>query len=1305
MDWKTLFTREILKRGLAYYRQGKVQSLKEQEDGYSARVKGSRIYKVAIQASGNVVFDTDCSCPYSQEGHYCKHEAAALYLLEKKLGGITLYDEEEMLRQGETASDETPAGSTMRRREHKPEAPGQPLKGGEWIQYDILPDLKELNSLQKEMQKEHLRDKEDLRDSGIWADYRYFQPKNFRKGLNISPELLKKAKKLIRDKKMKPLRIETGYLNDWDRNDLVGVAYSGTPGVYSSDCRMVFDKQRILESNCNDWECYSAKSADTMSYLNRTLCEHEVALILMTEEYLAKNDVGDSTDREASRFLNLLQGQLPDASEPDGVINDGPVSLEPVLEIVDGSRFFASFRVGTSRLYKIKKLQEFTENVRKNQPMNFGKKTTIQLGKQYFSEQALVWWEFIENFLEDEEIREENVQYLKRTRYYTEEYQIEADIPLYGAWLDRFFENMGNRPVEAVLRDYFNFDKHKGTLTARDGKLPLELTVRPEYEEQSPAPAGARTGDRKKGDLDGVRVTGEIKPVVAGRTADYYLEEPFLYRVESGAARQLEPLLNSSQDGKIDFLIGRKRLPEFYEKILPWMRDSFSLKEENIEEIVPWLPPQPEFYTYLDANKEILICRPEVIYGGQLCPLPSLLRRPGTTVEGYRDLKKEEYYVSVITQTFKSYDPDLQMLYTDLSDDVLYHFLTGGLEPLLQTGEVYMTERFRNISIRRRVPVRMGVSLQSNLLDLSVETDELTEEELLNVLRGYREKKKYIRLKNGDFLTLDENESLEQLSVLLDSLHIPLQEFVAGKMQLPVYRALYLDKMLDQVQDVSFDRNREFKKLIRDFRTVEEADYELPDSLNKLLRQYQAEGYRWMRTLDAYGFGGILADEMGLGKTLQTIAVILACRQEESTNPDPGEETPGMPSIVVCPASLVYNWGEELARFAPELSVLMIAGSKKEREGLIADCRKADVLVTSYDLLKRDIHLYENILFRFAVVDEAQYIKNSKTAAWKAVKLLRSQTRFALTGTPIENRLSELWSIFDFLMPGLLYDYPAFRRELETPIAKNEDEAFSERLKKMVGPFILRRRKAEVLKDLPEKLEEHRYAVMEKKQRRLYDAHVKQMQMQLEEQSDEEFGKNRIQILAQLTRIRQICCDPEMYLEDYDGASAKRELCMELIHSIIEGEHKALIFSQFTSMLELLEQELEAEGIRWYTITGATPKEKRMEMVKAFNEDDTPLFLISLKAGGTGLNLTGADVVIHYDPWWNLAVQNQATDRAHRIGQTKKVMVYKLIVKNTIEERIVEMQERKRKLAEDILSAEAVSSSTLRREELLELLE
>ncbi|MGZ1152953.1 DEAD/DEAH box helicase [Lactobacillus delbrueckii subsp. bulgaricus] len=461
----------------------------------------------------------------------------------------------------------------------------------------------------------------------------------------------------------------------------------------------------------------------------------------------------------------------------------------------------------------------------------------------------------------------------------------------------------------------------------------------------------------------------------------------------------------------------------------------------------------------------------------------------------------------------------------------------------------------------------------------------------------------------------------------------------------------------------------------------------------EMLEEFDQDALEDVKLLAQHGFGGILADEMGLGKTLQVIS-LLASQKDQ-------------PSLIVAPASLVLNWEAEFKKFAPEMKTLVLSGSKKERSGQLADLTDIDVVITSYDLLKRDIANYEPHTFAYEVIDEAQMIKNPRTAAAKSVSVVKAKHRFALTGTPIENRLSELWSIFNFVMPGFLKSYREFKKDFESPIVKEDDQDCLNRLSQMVGPFILRRLKKDVLKDLPDKLEEVRYVGVGKEQRRLYDAEIARLKNKVMAEDDECIKREQIEILAALTRIREICCDPGLLYEDYKGESEKRLACVDLIKSAIDGGHKVLLFSQFTSMLDLLEESLKAEEIGFLRIDGQTPKARRLTLVNVFNHKDSPakVFLISLKAGGTGLNLIGADTVIHYDPWWNVAAQNQATDRAHRIGQEKKVTVYKLIAKDTVEEAILDLQEAKNLLVQGILTAESVSSASLQKEDLLKILD
>ena len=470
---------------------------------------------------------------------------------------------------------------------------------------------------------------------------------------------------------------------------------------------------------------------------------------------------------------------------------------------------------------------------------------------------------------------------------------------------------------------------------------------------------------------------------------------------------------------------------------------------------------------------------------------------------------------------------------------------------------------------------------------------------------------------------------------------------------------------------------------------------EPPKTVENILRGYQKEGFKWLRSVEELGFGGILADDMGLGKTLQIIALLIDAKKSNRL----------AKALIVCPASLVYNWSEEISKFDTEgiLRVSVLVGSKEDRQNVLEDNENSDIYISSYDTLRRDISLYHDMRFSHQIIDEAQFIKNQNTGVAKAVKTVKADVKFALTGTPIENRLSELWSIFDYIMPGFLYSYNSFRTKYENAIVKEGNEISAKLLSKMISPFVLRRLKSEVAMDLPEKIEEIRISKFEKEQQLAYDKELANLKKVLEGDSD--YNSSKMIILSEITRLRQICCDPSLIFDNYNGESAKLETCIDLVKSGIEAGHKILLFSQFTSMFDIIEKRFKEEKISSYTITGSTSKEDRIRLVNEFNEDNTDVFLISLKAGGTGINLVGADIVIHYDPWWNFAAQNQATDRAHRIGQKNNVTVYRLIAKGTIEERIVKLQESKKDLADKVLNfKEGVSLANISKEELLELL-
>ena len=499
--------------------------------------------------------------------------------------------------------------------------------------------------------------------------------------------------------------------------------------------------------------------------------------------------------------------------------------------------------------------------------------------------------------------------------------------------------------------------------------------------------------------------------------------------------------------------------------------------------------------------------------------------------------------------------------------------------------------------------------------------------------------------------------------------------------------------MLARTPALEADRDAAFRRTVERLDTLGKMDFTVPVSLKATLRGYQVDGYQWLGSLEHLGLGGILADDMGLGKTLQMIAHILARVEAGDTKP----------TLVVCPASLVYNWTAELERFAPSLDVCAIVGAKAQRRVQIAGVAEHNVVVTSYDLMRRDIDEYAEQDFARVVLDEAQYIKNPLTQVARAAKRLPASVRFALTGTPIENRLSELWSIFDFLMPGLLGTRESFAKRFESPVEHAEGDSAA-CLQALVSPFVLRRVKEDVVADLPEKIEDTVMAQLTGEQRKLYLANQDRIAQQVQHREASEFKKDKLKVLAELTKLRQICCDPHLHYEDYKAGSAKLDACMELVHGALDGGHRILLFSQFTGMLDIIGKRLAKEDIGFLKLTGASSKESRAKMVAQFQAGEVPVFLISLKAGGVGLNLTAADVVIHYDPWWNVAAQDQATDRAHRIGQQHTVTVYKLIAKDTIEERIMQMQESKRDLVNSVLGGDGISSALFTREDVLALL-
>lgn len=639
-----------------------------------------------------------------------------------------------------------------------------------------------------------------------------------------------------------------------------------------------------------------------------------------------------------------------------------------------------------------------------------------------------------------------------------------------------------------------------------------------------------------------------------------------------------------------------------------------------------------------------------------------------------RDVPGEEEAVLCMQRIFPKTDaPGLCAF--EGKEEQIYELLTEKLPELAKDGEVLVAEKVKKMNVQHPRAIAFGMTKNGTQLLVKADLGGLTQVDLEAAYAAYRQKKKYIRLEDGAFLSGEALRQAAQTAEVAKGLNLTAEELARGA-NIPMNRAMYLDAALKDREEMKLSAEGELEDFIARLNASRDTQAEPPKGLRATLRPYQLTGYHWLRALCDAGFGGILADDMGLGKTLQALALLLA--EKEKGNP--------MRALVVCPSSLQLNWLKEAKKFTPDLTCVAMLGSAAQRKAIVEQADAPDVLIVSYDQLRRDIQSYHGEKFTHILLDEAQHIKNAASQGAKAVKAIDATYRFAMTGTPIENRLSELWSIFDFLMPGYLLSYKKFKERFEIPIVQDNDEDARKNLRLLVAPFILRRMKEDVLTDLPEKVETVMESEMTAEQRRLYLAHAAKIAGELDEGSLT--AQNRIQLLAGLTRLRQFCCDPGLCLEGYAGGSGKLEQCVELVKDAVQADHEILLFSQFTSMLDILKARLEGEGVACFMLKGDTPKEERMELVERFNAGEADVFLISLKAGGTGLNLTGADVVIHYDPWWNTAAQNQATDRAYRIGQTQSVQVYKLIASDTIEERILLLQQEKAALSDAVLTGD-----------------
>lgn len=987
----------------------------------------------------------------------------------------------------------------------------------------------------------------------------------------------------------------------------------------------------------------------------------------------SSSSTGDTSRYTSFDTMQMLETYANSMTIAGPAINNVPVHLSAHIKLMH-DKLYLTFNIGrgSGRDYVLKDIPDLLDNINKNGYFSYGKELSFIHNIAAFDEVSQNIIRFLSDYYKERVARQERSFY-RMGDFSAISGQIRKQLELAGHEIDDFFDNIKDNTFYFAVDDF-----RKGNVYEQPCRVTIEM---PQLEV---ALSGTPNGMYFK--INDITIFESYSSV-------YFIDGSHIHRIRIDDISELMPFIrfNNKRLTDRDRFIGKSDLGVFTTSLLPVLKRYAHITYDNFDPD-EWIPTEPDIKIYLDMPEDnVITCDLQAIYGDKVYHLFE-----DAHSSAGRNITAEKNITAQVVPFFDA-EADGYLRSISGTENRIYSFITEVIPRLQEIGSVYLSDKIHDVNIVHMSRIHMGVSVKSNLLELSLVTDDMSKEELQDILSRYDRKKKYYRLKNGDILHLQDKD-IKAIVALQDGLNISPKDISNGLVVVPKYRAWYLDSFQEDDDYLLFEKNEDFKQLISQMDENSSRTFSVPESLKNIMRDYQKDGFKWLKSLHANGFGGILADDMGLGKTLQVLSFILSEKEENKE-----KQTI---SLIVCPASLVYNWQNEIKRFTPELRSEIVTGFRVDRERILSELEeeKTDVLITSYDLLRRDIELYKNIDFACEVIDEAQFIKNPGTQAAKATKQIKADFKIALTGTPIENRLSELWSIFDYMMPGFLYSYSYFRQAYENPIIQDKDDITTEHLRKLISPFVLRRLKKDVLKDLPDKLEETICARLENEQQELYKAHMQRLKMMLEHQSDEEFLHGKIMVLSELMKLRQLCCDPALIYDGYNGNSAKTDLCIEMIQAAAESGHKILLFSQFTSMLNRLIQRLQKNGINYYLLTGATPKDERQTLVERFQSDDTPVFCISLKAGGTGLNLTAADIVIHYDPWWNEAVQNQATDRAHRIGQTNVVTVYKLIVQDTIEEKIQKLQEEKKALADELLSGSAISSPQISRSELIKLL-
>ncbi len=763
---------------------------------------------------------------------------------------------------------------------------------------------------------------------------------------------------------------------------------------------------------------------------------------------------------------------------------------------------------------------------------------------------------------------------------------------------------------------------------------------------------------------------------------EYIIKDNDLYKLDKKMSLLISQLARMGMDS---LYFDKDDINNVSRRIIPIVKENVTL-DDKIDDIV--ITKKPESKLYFDLNYNDIVCNLKLNYSG-------------TEIDYFdndnRIIRDIEYENEIINDLSKvGFNIDINKKKILLDDvDLIGKFIEEDINLLAEKYNVFTSEKLKEVDIIKTSNITSTFSIgKDNIMRYNFDLGDIDTSELDNLFKNLKAKKKYFKLKNGNYLNLN-NDNIKELENLVDDINLSNKDIKNGSGVIPKYRAIYLDSLKDKYSIIK--TNSLFDEFINTFLKYKDTKLSLTKKDKEVLRDYQEVGVKWLYNIYKCGFGGILADEMGLGKSVQIIYLIKKLLKEDSNSK----------YLIVSPTSLVYNWENEFKKFAPDIKYETFGDIKNIRhEKLEKD--NPSVYITSYGLLREDYDYYKDIKFNVCIIDEAQNIKNPNAGITKTVKSINANTKLALTGTPIENSALELWSIFDYVMDGFLGGEQEFGRKYNIKDFDEDTNKKLHNLNKLISPFVLRRRKEDVLKDLPDKLENNIFIDLSDSQKKLYAKEVERVNREFDSiLHTEGISKARFLILQLLVKLRQLCIDPRIIYENYKDGSNKIDTLINVVKEYVSNNHKILLFTSFRTALDLVRKEFNENGITSYTIDGSVSSKKRMELVDKFNSDDTNVFLIMLKSGGTGLNLTSADVVIHLDLWWNPQAESQATDRAHRIGQKNTVEVIKLVSKGTIEEKILELQQKKKMLSDKVIEGEDMDKnviSKLTEKELKELL-